>query len=225
MNRVEAELRDRLPGGWEEMPVEHLWEQLHQVVSSEAGSSSVGKGDRPKVQAPEELRQEQLRALEHWRELRAEYAGRMGMPRGGEMTMVIRAWQVAAQLTKATRVVKQAKRKEYQAVRKQLEEQLGETWEKRNMAECWRLARRLAGTRCGNKRRKLNVPQRCRPDVGEWRRALAAPEGAGGYSATFYVDRDSMLQGIGRRAGAERHANVPPCRGRDTHGEDREADP
>lgn len=127
------------------------------------------------------------------------------------MTMVIQAWRVAAQLTKATRVVNQAKRQEFQAVRRQLEEQLRESWEKRGMAECWRLARRLAGSRCGKTRRKLNVPQRCRPDVGEWRRALAAPEGAGGYSATFYDSREEMLMAIGRRAGAERHANASPA--------------
>lgn len=129
VQKVDDKLREELAHDWQEQKGENLWEVLHKVVTDVA-EGQFGKGGMPKVQAPLELRMQQQEALERRRELRAEYAGRMTQNGCGTLMLVVQAWRVAAQLTRATRIVKQAQRREFQEVRKQLEEQLSEAWER-----------------------------------------------------------------------------------------------
>mmetsp|Transcript_69844 Transcript_69844/g.197906 ORF Transcript_69844/g.197906 Transcript_69844/m.197906 type:complete len:126 (-) Transcript_69844:1893-2270(-) len=103
--------------------------------------------------------------------------------------------------------------------RKQVwQQELIEAMRTKEFAVGWRLARLLAGTGCGPKKRRYAAAMKARPSKEEWERALAKPGAERGCSAQNvdweqeikeHVKRDEKTTAImGGPSATERHSGT-----------------
>ena len=69
-----------------------------------------------------------------------------------------------------------------------------EAWKSRQMAQVWKIARKMAGTSVGPGRRFFARATTCRPDAGSWIALLELPAQQGGLGATRQNEEYTQTQ-------------------------------